>query len=239
VKRLFFIIVTICIIFQPGFSQKRESPEIRILFHGLVMDASDLSPVANSQILINRSYSTISSTDGTFAFYVNISDTVVFTSFGYKPTVMHVSDTLTGAEFVAGIYLNSDTISIGEVIIVPRFSNIKSEILNAPSKTPAVMENARYNVAISAYQGRTNQSNLGDPAINYGILRHQQRIEAYERGGIPSDKIVGLSPFMLLPLANLLLNGLPEKPAPLKSQVTNQEMDQIHKKYLETLRQRR
>jgi len=238
-KRLFFIIVTICVIFHPGLSQKSESSAIRILFHGLVMDASDFSPVANSQILINRSYSAISDSDGTFSFYVSRNDTVVFTSLGYKPIVMHISDTLTGTEFNAGIYMNSDTLSIGEVIIVPRFFNIKSEILNATNKTPAIMENARYNVAISAYQGRTSVGKLGDPANNYELIRQQQKFDAYERGGIPSDKMISISPFMLLPAAYLLIHGLPERPASLKSQLTNQEIDQIHKKYLETLRQGR
>jgi hypothetical protein len=47
--------------------------------------------------------------------------------------------------------------------------------------------------------------------------------------------MVGLSPLLLIPAAYLLINGLPEKTAPMKSNLTRQELDQIHKKYLETL----
>ncbi|MEI8225232.1 MAG: hypothetical protein WCG82_04835 [Bacteroidota bacterium] len=238
-KSIFFIILSICILNQAGFSQGKENAGIRILFHGLVMDANTLSPLANSQIMINRAFSSVSGNDGTFAFYVNRNDTVVFKSLGYKSTILFVSDTLTGREFIAGIYMNSDTLSIGEVVIVPRLINLKSEIMNAKTKTPATMENARYNVAVSAYQGRNSQNRLGDPASNYELLRQNQKVDAYERGGIPSDKMVGLSPLLLIPAAYLLLHGLPEKPAPLKPQLSDQEVDQIQKKYIETLKQRK
>jgi len=238
-KRIFILILLICIIIQTGLSQEKENAGIRILFRGLVMDASTFSPLANSQIDINRAFSSVSDEDGTFSFYVNRHDTVVFSSLGYKPVILYVSDTLTGREFNAGIYMHTDTLSIGEVVIVPRFTNLKSEILNARSKTPSTMENARYNVAVSAYQGRNSQNKLVDPADNYAHLRQKQKINAYEKGGIPSDQIVGISPLLLIPAAYLLIKGIQEKPAPLSPQLNDSDIDQIQKKYLETLKQRR
>ena len=238
-KRIFILILLICIIIQTGLSQEKENAGIRILFRGLVMDASTFSPLANSQIDINMAFSSVSDEDGTFSFYVNRHDTVVFSSLGYKPVILYVSDTLTGREFNAGIYMHTDTLSIGEVVIVPRFTNLKSEILNARSKTPSTMENARYNVAVSAYQGRNSQNKLGDPADNYAHLRQKQKINAYEKGGIPSDQIVGISPLLLIPAAYLLIKGIQEKPAPLSPQLNDSDIDQIQKKYLETLKQRR
>ena len=239
IKRFFFLILSIGILIQSGLSQGKENAGIRILFHGLVMDASTFSPITNSQIMINRAFSSVSGSDGTFSFFVNRNDTVIFNSLGYKPIVFYVSDTLTGREFIAGIYMHTDTITIGEIIIVPRFTNLKSEILNSGSKTSVTMENARYNVAVSAYQGRNSQNILGDPATNYELLRQRQKADAYERGGIPSDKMVGISPLLLVPAAYLLIHGLPEKPSPLKPQLTDRDLDQIHRKYLETLRQRK
>jgi hypothetical protein len=238
-KHISFVIILICIIIQSGLSQENENAGVRILFHGLVMDESTFSPIVNTQIMVNRAFSSVSGRDGTFAFYVNRFDTIVFKRLGYKPTIMCVSDTLTGRDFIAGVFLNSDTLEIGEVVIVPRTAIIKSEIFNASSKTPATFENARYNVAISAYQGRTSQNKLGDPATNYEFLRRQQKVDAYERGGIPSDQIVGISPLLLIPGAYLLFHGLPERPAPFKPQITDSEMDQIHKKYMEILKQRK
>ncbi len=234
-KRIFIIILLICIIIQSGLCQEKGNAGTRILFSGLVMDANSLSPLSNSQIIINRAFSSVSGSDGTFAFYVRKNDTIIFRSLGYKSTVLYVGDTLAGREFIIGIYMTGDTLSIGEVVIISRLANIKSEILNTESKTPAIIENARYNVAVSSYQGRNSQNRLGNPAANYEFLRQSQKVNAYERGGIPSDKMIGISPLLLIPATYLLIHGLPEKPAPLTPQLTNQEVNQIHKKYMETL----
>ncbi len=238
-RRIFILIFLVFMIDHPGFCQEKVGSEARILFQGLVMDASTLSPISNSQIMINRAFSSVSGTDGTFSLYVNRHDTVVFKRLGYKPTMMYVSDTLTGSEFLTGIFMNSDTLEIGEVVILPRYRNLKSEIMNSRSKTPSTFDNARYNVAVSAYQGRNSQGNLGNPDGNYAALQNKQKIDAYEKGGIPSDRILGVNPLVLFPAAYLLIKGVSEKPAPMKSQLTNQEVNEIHNKYLETLKQRK
>jgi hypothetical protein len=238
-KRILFLILSICIIIESGHSQEKEDAGIRILFQGLVMDESTFSPISNTQIMINRAFSSVSDNDGTFAFYVHMNDTVVFKSLGYKATIMHVNDTLAGQEFIAGVFLSSDTLEIGEVVIVPRYKNLRSEILNTRSKNLSAFDNARYNVAISAYQGRNSQNILGNAADNYAVLSQKQKVNAFEKGGIPSDRILGFNPLLVVPAAYLLIHGLPEKPAPLTPQLTDQEVDQIHEKYLEILKQRK
>ena len=164
------------------------------------------------------------------------NDTVIFKHLGYKPAFWFVSDTLKGREYVAGIFMHTDTISIGEVVIVPRYNNLKSQILNSPSKIPSTMDNARYNVAISAYQGRTTTGKLGDPASNYNLIHKKQSIAAYEKGGIPSDAIAGISPLILIPAAYMLLHGLPEKPPSYQKKLTQTEVEQIREAYEKTLR---
>jgi hypothetical protein len=238
-KRIFLFIIFSLYIIQSCLCQEKENAGVRILFRGIIMDTKTLYPISNSQIFINRSFSSVSSTDGTFAFTVNRNDSILFKHLGYKSVLLSVSDTLAGNDFVTGIYMNSDTLSIGEVVIVPKFINLKSEIINAPSKIPSTMDNARYNVAISGYQGRTTQGKLGDPSANYELLRQRQKVDAYEKGGIPSDKMVGISPLLLIPAAYLLIHGLPEKPAPMEQKLTEQELNQIQKKYLESLQQRK
>lgn len=237
-KRIIIMISSVFLILQYGFSQVRENAERGILFHGLIMDATTFSPIPNSQIMINRAFSSITGSDGSFSFYVNRNDTVLFKSLGYKSAVLHVSDTLTGGEFITGIYMNSDTLSIGEVIIVPRLTNLKSEIMNPKPMTNVNMENARYNVAVSAYQGRNSQNMLGNPADNYAFLIQKQKVAAFEKGGIPSDQIAGVNALLLIPAAYLLFHGLPENPAPLQQHISDQEVDQINRKYLETIKQK-
>jgi hypothetical protein len=238
-KRNFIGLVLFFGLFNCGFSQGSEKEGGMILFHGLVMDAKTESPLTGSQVTINRSFASVSDGEGKFAFYVNRSDTVVFSRLGYKSAVLFVSDTLSGKEFIAGIYLHTDTLSIGEVIIVPRLTNLKSELMNQRTEAGNETENAKYNLEVSAYQGRITQNKLGDPAINYELIRQKQRNDAYSKGQIPSDQIAGLSPLLLIPAAYLLMNGLPVKPAPFTPRLTEQEINQIHKKYVETLRQRK
>jgi hypothetical protein len=238
-KYLLIIFFSICSIYQSGFSQIKENTGSAVLFHGLVLDANTFSPIPNSHITVNGLKLQTGSNDGTFSFYVNRKDTVEFKSLGYKPTTLYVSDTLTGRDFLAGVYMKSDTLSIGEVIIVPRVSNLKSEIMNGKRMTPETMENAKYNVAVSAYQGRASQNQLGNPASNYDLIQQRQKTYAYEKGGIPSDKIIGISPLIIIPAAYLLFKGLPEKPEPLTPPLTQSEIDQIQKLYLQSLKQRK
>jgi hypothetical protein len=238
-KHIFLFIILSFYLIQSSFCQETENSGVRILLRGIVMDANTLSPISSSQILINRAFTSVSNTDGTFAFFVYRNDSILFKHLGYKPALLSVSDTLAGKEFVVGIYMHSDTVSIGEVVIVPRSRNLKSEIMNTPSKVPSTMDNARYNVAISGYTGRTTQGKLGDPATNYDLIRQQMKVDAYEKGGIPSDMIAGINPLLLLPAAYLLIHGLPEKPTPLEQKLTDQEIDQIQKKYFEILKQQK
>jgi hypothetical protein len=235
-KRLLLIISSVILLIHSGLGQVKDNSEFRILFRGLVIDATTLSPISNSQIMINNSFSSLSREDGSFSFYVNKFDTVVFRSLGYKQSVMYISDTLKGREFISGIFMNNDTVSIGEVIIMPGYSNLKSEILNAKSELPANMENARYNVAVSAYQGKNSQAVLGDPENNYNVISQRQKINAFEKGGIASEHIVGFNPLIFLPAAYILLHGLPEKAPPLAPELTNDEVEKINKRYLESVR---
>ncbi|MFH0841089.1 MAG: hypothetical protein V1903_00575 [Bacteroidota bacterium] len=207
-----------------------------ILFQGTVFDAVTFRALAGSQILINSKSYSVSDEEGRFAFHVLRGDTVLFTRVGYKSARLTISDTLSGREFVAGVYMQTDTLEIEEVVIIPRYSNLRSEMFTSHPEADIKIENAKYNLEVSSYQGKMGTAKLGDPAMNYEVLRQQHRSNASTKGQIPSDKIVGLSPFMIIPAAYLLMNGLPERPSPLKPQITEQEVEQIHKKYLESIR---
>jgi hypothetical protein len=203
-----------------------------IHFRGIVLDQATFTPVTDVQISLNGAFISSSGHDGTFELQVHKKDTIRFMHLGYKPVVWHVSDTLRGSVFATGIYMSSDTVSIGEVVIVPRNLNLRYEIMNSPSKMPSVMENAKYNVAVSGYIGRTTTGNLVDASSNYSLVRQQQRVNAQEKGTIPSDKMVGLSPFSLIPAAILLIKGTP-KPEPMEKTITRDELERIQKKYFE------
>lgn len=227
-----FISICLTIIFSSVSGQVKDNAAIKILFQGKVFDAGTLLPLVDTRLSVNEQFTSVSKTDGSFALYVNIHDTLAFTRIGYRPVMVVINDTLVGKQYIAGIFMNVDTLDIGEVIIVPRNSSLRSAIMNARSTTSPEIENARNNVAISAYQGRTTTGKLGDPASNYQLLRQQQKINAFEKGGIPSDRIAGISPFMLLPAAFLLFNGFPESPDSFKPDISDDELNRIMKEYL-------
>lgn len=233
-RHFFSALLFFLIIIRFSYGQEKLIPGNALLFHGIVMDANTQMPLAGSQIIINRSFASVSDSAGKFAFYVNRLDTVNFSMLGYKPAVFFISDTLRGSEFIAGVYMHSDTLAIGEIVIVPRFRNLKSDLLNPATKPDPQIENAMYNLELSAYQGKITQGKLGDPASNYEFLRQKQRAEAYSKGQIPSDRILGLSPFMIIPAVYLLMNGFPDKPTALQPSLTDQELRMIWKKYQDT-----
>lgn len=238
-RKQIFLFLFAAAISLPGLPQVLKNPAEMILFHGLIFDAGSETPLPNSQIFINRVFTSISDSEGKFAFYVNKRDTVIFRTLGYNSTVMMISDTLKGKEFLAGIFMNADTLMIPEVVILPRISSLKSDLLRPPPDASKEVENARYNLAVSAYQGRVNQGKLGDPSMNYEVIRQQQKEDAYSKGQIPPERIVGLSPLLLIPAAYFLINGLPEKPAAVKPIVTDQETNTIKSRYLEILKTRK
>ena len=239
VRRILLICLVLFLNMHICLSQKGVTGGRPILFRGVVFDASSQAHLANSQIIINRSRSAISAEDGTFSFYANKKDTIIFSMLGYKPLSLIVNDTLSGTEFLTGVYLETDTIFIGEVIILPKLTNLKAEMMNPKINTDTKLENARSNISIASYQGRISQGKLGDPTSNYEVLRQQQKTDAFEKGGIPSDKMIGLSPLMLLPAAYLLIHGMPEVPPPPKAQITTKDLDELLKRYKESLQNRK
>ena len=232
-KRVFLILLVLVTISQIINCQPQKEKGLSLAFYGVVMDASTLAPIPNSQIFINNSFNSVSGNDGSFALQVRRNDTVRFSVLGYRPLLFYVGDTLSGREFNAGIFMQTDTMEIGEVVIIPRIISLRTEITGSPPVQSTEMENARFNMAVTRRQGITGQSSLGDPAANYEVLRQKQMIDAYEKGGIPSDRMIGLSPFLLVPAAYLLIHGLPESPPPLKPGLSKKELDQIFRKYFE------
>ena len=238
-KGSLLILFTACFFLSAGFGQQVGRSVDAVLFRGVVIGATNQNRLSHSQILINGTFSAISGEDGTFSFFAHRNDTIVFSLLGYKPSTLIVSDSLPGREFLTGIYLQSDTLEIGEVVILPRLTSLKAELMNAKIESNVQLDNAKTNISIAGYQGRTGQNKLGDPNLNYEVIKEKQKINAIERGGIPSDRILGISPLLLIPAAYLLLHGIPEAPRPPEPAITSKDLEEINNQYLELLKKRR
>jgi hypothetical protein len=236
-KRIFTMILAAWFLIPGSYSQQKSDKDALLIFQGLVMDSQNESPLSDVQIFVNRSFSSVSDEKGKFAFNAVRNDTVIFRMLGFSDSRFFISDTLAGSEFIAGVYMHPDTIAIAEVVIIPRMMRLKSDMFSPRSEMTRETENAKNNLAISSYQAHVNQNKLGDPASNYEVLKQRQKDAFYTKGQIPSDRMIGLSPLMLVPAAYMLIKGLPEKPPPPKPYLTEQEVSEIHKRYLHSIKQ--
>lgn len=198
-----------------------------ILFHGVVLDADTREPLTGTHFTVKHRSAGAADGRGMFSFYARHNDTVTFTCVGYRSYRMTVADTLRAREYVAAIWLSTDTLMIPAVVVMPRLGNLKAAIMSEPPAANQELINASNNLRIAAYQGITSASRLEDPASNYELLRQQQRIDAYEKGGIPSSQMVAISPFTLIPLLYVLAKGLPEDPAPPKPYISVRELERL------------
>ena len=94
------------------------------------------------------------------------------------------------------------------------------------------MENARYNVAVSAYQGRTTTGSLGDPESNYNLNTAEDKALQLTKKEEYHPTIAGISPLLLIPAAYLLIHGMPEKPGSIsRPRSLHTELEQIRDLY--------
>ena len=225
INRLFFIIILHFVGVQ-GFAQDIQGDPV--LLHGVVIDASSQLVLPNVHYIVNRSYGGSTGTDGKFSMFLEISDTVIFSFLGYHDVTFILSDTLRGNKFVAGIFMESDTFSVGEVIVFPRLGDLRSEFLSTSGQVPQELVNAQHNLEISTYQGLNNSATLGDPQTNYYLLKEKQIVSAYEKGSIPSDRMLGINVFTIIPAGiYLLTHGLPEKPLPPRPNVSDSDIEKM------------
>jgi len=222
----FFLPLIFALLFAAPLNLNGQQSSL-ILFHGIILDSGTREPLTGAHYINMHRSAGAADSRGQVSFYARTLDTVIFTCIGYKDFRMVISDTLYAREYTAGIFMSSDTLMIEAVVVVPRLGNLRAEIM--ADKTPADQEmiNASNNLKLSAYQGLTSSSELGDPAMNYELLRQKQRTDAIERGGIPSDKMIGLSPFTIIPIIYILAKGLPEDPKPPAPHISSRELQQI------------
>lgn len=226
-KTASFFLPCLFTLFISVSSGLRGQQPLSILFQGIVLDSGTKEPLSGAYYFIMHKSAGTADERGLVSFFARPHDTVTFTCVGYKDFRMVISDTLHAREYTAGIFMSSDTLIIEGVVVVPRLGNLRSEIMTDRKPADQKMINASNNLKLSAYQGLTGTNQLGDPAMNYQLLRQKQRTEAIEKGSIPTDKMLGLNPFTIIPVIYILAKGLPEDPEPPAPYISTRELEQI------------
>lgn len=91
-----------------------------IQFSGIVLTADSLQPVPYTNISIKNTWrGTVSDYYGYFSFVAFKSDTIIFSSVGYKTGYYAIPDSITGNRYSMIQVMTTDTIMLSQTIIYP------------------------------------------------------------------------------------------------------------------------
>ena len=181
-KKSLIILITLTISLSPLFSQK----DRRLIQLSGVVRNEYLQPMQFVHILIlNKHRGTISDTRGMFSFVVEENDTILFSAVGYKRTGLIIPDTLESFNYPVDILMESDTIEIAEVIILPwkTYEEFKEAFL-AVELPDDDLQNAFRNIAMMKAQIHSTDIEP-DPDMNYQYHLREQYNQLYTKGQTP------------------------------------------------------
>lgn len=89
-----------------------------VVFEGQILTNDSLLPVPNAHIISKfNSWGTISNKAGKFVMYVSPYDSVLFTSIGFAPQIIHINDSVLTKIRDYNVIMVKDTFEINEVVI--------------------------------------------------------------------------------------------------------------------------
>jgi hypothetical protein len=179
-RSLLIIIISLLIC-----SLAQSQPEKLIQLSGVVK-SEYLQPIQFAHIVIkNKNRGTISDMRGMFSFVVEPKDTVLFTAVGFKRVALVIPDTLTRYHLPVDIYMETDTIWIEEVIILPwkTYEEFREAFLSLELPDND-LKRAYRNIALIKTQ-MYMASNKPDPEMNYQYMLKEQYNQLYSKGQIP------------------------------------------------------
>lgn len=180
-RRILIILVLLLTICELSYSQR----ENLIQLSGVIRNEF-LQPVQFAHIVIaNKNRGTISDLNGMFSFVVESLDTVLFTAVGYKKVGLVIPDTLTRYHLPVDIYMETDTIWIEEVIILPwkTYQEFREAFLSLELPDND-LKRAYRNIALIKEQVYYSPENP-DPVLNYQYMLKEQYNNLYTKGQLP------------------------------------------------------
>ena len=208
-----------------------------ILLHGIVMDAKTREPIPNVHYVLNNTYGNITDQEGEFSVYMTRDDTIRFTYVGYQDFVYSPADTLAEEAYTAGIFMQSDTLALGEVVVIPRLPDLRTDILSDPPRISPEIKNAVGNLEVAVYQGVMSKRELDYPRANYYSLKRQQVLDAFEKGTLPPEWMVGLN-ILAFPGFVRSSRGPADRPEPPRPSVSREDINRMKRIYQEKSRER-
>ena len=142
---------------------------------------------------------------GIFSIISLPGDTIFFSAIGYKSTILTVPPSITGNHFITDVILVTDTIMIGEVLVLPwkTYSEFKRAVIENKPVDP-LMENMEFNLALVEQQIWSDMR--ATPGEAYRYTMQQMSDNLYTRGQMPANNL--LNPFAWQKFAQGVKSGL-------------------------------
>lgn len=142
---------------------------------------------------------------GIFSIISVPGDTIFFSAIGYKSTILTIPPSITGSHFITDVIMVTDTIMIGEVLVLPwkTYSEFKRAVIENKPVDP-LMENMEYNLALVEQQIWSDMR--ATPGEAYRYTMQQMADNLYTRGQMPSNNL--LNPFAWQKFAREVKSGL-------------------------------
>ena len=117
-KYIVFVFLVSFFSLKNGQVKAQRLPDSVAVFIGRVLTADSLKPLENTHIISKfNHWGTISNEKGLFRMYVSHNDSLLITTIGYRPVILHVNDSMINREEPFPVLMQVDTIQINEVII--------------------------------------------------------------------------------------------------------------------------
>ncbi|MEP7169923.1 MAG: carboxypeptidase-like regulatory domain-containing protein [Bacteroidota bacterium] len=187
--RKYFICISLFACYFSGFSQTDDKNLIQ--FSGVVVNRDSLHPIPFSNVMIKGTYrGTISDYYGFFSFVARLTDTVEFSSIGYKRNFYIIPDSLKENRYSLIQILIPDTIQLKEAVIFPWPSKeqFKQAFLNA-SVPDDDLARARKNLS-ERNMKEIAESLPVDGSLTFKYQMQQQYSRLYSAGQLPKNNLL-------------------------------------------------
>ena len=188
--RYFFALCTIFFSLSSMAQGDLEDANDVVQFSGIVVTGDSLSPVPFVTVYRTRdAKGTITDTKGFFSIPVLKGDTIRFSSIGYVPTQMSISDTLSANRYNVVQFLGVDTVMVATTFIYPwpTKQKMKEEILALRLEDDQA-ERARKNLESIMMYNRMAEMGM-DGSENYKVAMQQQAQRISYAGQAPPQNI--------------------------------------------------
>ena len=184
------LLVSLPALAQPD-AEEEEMLDGLVQFSGVVVAGDNLQPIPFTNIIIrNTRRGTISDVYGFFSFVARESDTIVFSSVGFKKAEFVIPDSLGDNRYSLIQMMQNDTILLRETVIYPWPSkeDFRDAFLALQLPTDD-MERARFNLE-QKYLRELSDNMAMDGTENYRFAMQQQQAQLYYAGQAPPINIL-------------------------------------------------